>query len=627
MSPLFALRLPARAGGRRLLLLLACLVAAAGSAGNAGEPTDFTLHGTQPGLANPLDGSTDCFGCHGGFNATDRNFMPHSTWAGSMMANATRDPLFWAALDVANHDLPGVGDWCLRCHTPSGWLAGRAGKSTAGTVVPGGETGCRLTGDHDDYEYASVDATNDYGGVACHLCHRQQPAAALPAGVRPDSGNLFIDDSASCGSFLGPCRIGPYRYPEDGIAEPPHAAAYSAFVKRGEFCGSCHDVTTPILASGPAVTLKDAAGADTGIPFPVERTYSEWRASAFNDPVFVDGFADDEPRGDAARFGATCQSCHMASSTSPSARACQGNAPGSRTNNLPVHELVGANAWITSLIGMLYGGPDGLNREGEFARSVQAATDMLTQRSATMTLSLDPLASAATTLTARVRVTNLSGHKLPTGYAEGRRMWLQVEARTGTDAPFWRSGAYDAATGTLTEDAQAKVYEIQQGIWDAGAGECKVTDALGRKMFHFATSDCIRKDNRIPPRGFRGGGDPEIRPVGHAYPETSPGSGVLVDFDDTVYAIPLPPGTTQPITVTVSLRHQVATREYVEFLRNEAVENAFPSEDALCQPFRAPLETGPRTQSRGQFMYDLWTGNGRSPPVTMRTASAVATLP
>ena len=100
---------------------------------------------------------------------------------------------------------------------------------------------------------------------------------------------------------------------------------------------------------------------------------------------------------------------------------------------------------------------------------------------------------------------------------------------------------------------------------------------------------------------------------------------MLVDYDDTVYAIPVPPGTTQPITVSVSLRHQVATREYVEFLRNEAVENAFPSENALCQPFRAPLDTGPRTQSRGQFMYDLWTGNGRSPPVTMRTAAASAT--
>ena len=629
MSRWFALRLPARAGRRVLTILAACLVATAANAVAAGGPADFTLHGTQPGLAVPMDGSTDCLNCHGGFSGADRSFMPHSTWSGSIMANATRDPLFWAALDVANHDLPGVGDWCLRCHTPSGWLAGRAGKNAQGIVVAGGETGCRLTGDHDDYEnYDSEFNGNDYGGVSCHLCHRQQANGTLPAGVRRDSGNLFIDDSLDCeGSGFGPCRIGPYRYPEEGISAPPHVAAYSAFVKRGEFCGSCHDVTTPILASGPAVTLKDATGADTGIPFPVERTYSEWRASAYNDPIFVDGFAPEEPRGDLARFGRTCQSCHMASSTDPLARACQQNAPGSRTGNLPVHELVGANAWITGVIGMLYGGPDGLNREAEFARSVQAANDMLTLRSADLALALDPLAGGAQSLTARVRVTNLSGHKLPTGYAEGRRMWLQVEASIGAGPPFWRSGDYDEASGTLTEDAQAKVYEIQQGIWNASSGECAISDALGRKVFHFATSDCIRKDNRIPPRGFRGGADPELRPVGQVYPETSPGSGVLVDYDDTVYAIPLPPGTTGAVTVNVRLRHQVATREYVEFLRNEAVDYAFPSENALCAPFRAPLETGPRTQSRGQFMYDLWTGNGRSPPVTMRTAVATSTSP
>jgi hypothetical protein len=50
---------------------------------------------------------------------------PWDTWAGSMMAQSSRDPLFWAALDVANNDMPDVGDFCLRCHVATGWLAGR----------------------------------------------------------------------------------------------------------------------------------------------------------------------------------------------------------------------------------------------------------------------------------------------------------------------------------------------------------------------------------------------------------------------------------------------------------------------------------------------------------------------
>ena len=32
-------------------------------------------------------------------------------------------------------------------------------------------------------------------------------------------------------------------------------------------------------------------------------------------------------------------------------------------------------------------------------------------------------------LVVRTKVTNLTGHKLPTGYPEGRRMWLQVQVQ------------------------------------------------------------------------------------------------------------------------------------------------------------------------------------------------------
>src|SRR6187549_2726895 len=89
---------------------------------------DFTPQGTQPALQFPLAGSGTCGGCHGG--SPQHTHYPRNSWSGSMMANATRDPLFWAALDVANRDgeengAPGIGDYCLRCHAPQGWFAGR----------------------------------------------------------------------------------------------------------------------------------------------------------------------------------------------------------------------------------------------------------------------------------------------------------------------------------------------------------------------------------------------------------------------------------------------------------------------------------------------------------------------
>jgi hypothetical protein len=39
---------------------------------------------------------------------------------------SARDPLFRAALAIANQDIEGIGEFCLRCHAPRGWLEGRS---------------------------------------------------------------------------------------------------------------------------------------------------------------------------------------------------------------------------------------------------------------------------------------------------------------------------------------------------------------------------------------------------------------------------------------------------------------------------------------------------------------------
>ncbi len=592
-----------------------------------GAPVDFTPHGTQPGLTFGLEGNEEsCSGCHGnGSSAADDRLLPFSSFAGTMMANAARDPLFWAALDVANSDVPGIGDFCLRCHAPDAWLRGKVVKDANGGSLPG-FNGCGLSGDH---QSADLDS-NDFSGIGCHMCHRTMPTS--PDGQptrRIENANIWTDDSETCpnGSGIGPCRRGPYNYPAPGVSAPPHPWQYAPEFQGSELCGSCHNVTSPLLGETDATALKKLIlndGTVTPIPFPVERTFSEWKQSDFGARIFSDGFARDEPSATALRrFGETCQSCHMRSSADPAARACVANSPGSRTGNLPVHEMVGANTWVPALIRDLYGAV--LGRTEAYNRTIALANEMLTERSATLAIALDPIGAGAQTLVARVRVTNLAGHKLPTGYAEGRRMWLNVQARDANNTLIFESGAYDPGTGVLSRDAQARVYEVKHGEWNAAAGECETTDAQGREQFHFVLNDCIRKDNRIPPLGFRGGSDLETRPIGHVYPETFPGSGKLVNYDDAVYSIPVAAGVARPIRVTSTLRHQIASKEYIEFLRDESARVNVPSENAMCAapPFkRAPLATGPRTQRRADFMYDLWRNNGRSPPVDMRTASA-----
>jgi hypothetical protein len=587
---------------------------------------DFTPHGTQPALFFPLDEPQACLGCHGAVSAPDTSFVPHATWSGSLMSHATRDPLFWAALDVAERDVPGVGDWCLRCHTPVGWLGGRVNKTGKNGGIVNGTNGCMLQGSPTDDDGPE----NDYAGITCHQCHRMTKLGPAAQTAPPGSGNFWLDDAANCG--FNPCRFGPYQYTPDSPLQPPHAWRYSAFTTSGEHCGTCHDVSSPITDAGTAmktliVPNSTLSGRNTGLPFPAERTFSEWRQSSYGDAFVVDSFeAAGSPFNKRVQV-TDCQDCHMRNSTAPEARACLQNPMGSRTGNLSVHEFVGGGAWPLRLIKGIYGSMFPPERVEALDQTIAWSEELLATRTAQVDVTLAPWTPGSGNLEASVRITNLAGHKLPTGYGEGRRMWIEVEAHDANGAPIFSSGGWNAANGDLASDPQLKIYETLQGIWDSTTGTCKITDALGRKMFHFVLNDCIAKDNRIPPLGFRPvhGADPEgleMRPVAYSYPETAPGSGMLVNYDVTPYSIPVPPGTPTPITVRATLHYQTASKDYISFLRNQADENAQQSENVMCG---RSWTQGPANQSRGKFLFDLWNNAtyGRSPPlpVALDTAS------
>ncbi len=554
--------------------------------GQACEPasgvceTSFTHNGTQPGLTHPVIGNQDCKGCHGNFD-TAAHIEPWTTWSGSMMGQAGRDPLFWAALDVANNDVPGIGDWCLRCHAPKAWLEGRA-------EPPAGSTdGCGLLGKIDEWG-------GDFDGLDCHTCHRMTINDDPPPGQSSfflGNGEFWIDDG-NCNGV--PCRLGPYDYPADGTP-PPHEWAYSSYHESSDMCGACHNVTSP------ARTLIDD-GIDTGVPFPIERTYDEWLASDFG------------PSG--ATFQ-TCQGCHMPDATKNPAYASSFGL-NNHSGDLPIHQFAGGNAWVPDV---LRGEYPNLGIDANLVATRDWALDMLQNRSALVELNAPTAFVPGQSLDVAVRVTNLTGHKLPTGYPEGRRMWLNVQARDGSSTVFWESGAYDPATGVLTEDVQLKVYEVKQGIWNLhGTGACDTEDTGSADLFHFTLNDCVALDNRIPPLGFDAAGDIEIAPVNHVFPEAFPGSGILVNYDDTDYSIPIPAGIDGPVQLTATLRYQTSSKEYVEFLAGEATDNGFPN-DCIERTGGLP------GMSRGEVLHDMWTRHGRAAPVDMDAAGAFAEGP
>ncbi len=583
---------------------------------------DFTPNGTQPGLLSSIEGNRGCGDCHAG-GANDQTQMASPTWSGSMMANSARDPMFWAALDVANHDVPGVGDFCIRCHIPTAWLGGRVRKDGNGGLVAG-TNGCLLQGDHDDLD----GKLNDYGGIGCQFCHRIAPTGPAGQATITFNANLWFDDALNCTengqNAGGPCRRGPYRYPDItpvGSVTAPHGWQRDASYQGSAYCGSCHNVSSPDTSAGPLKTLILNNGSDTGIAFPLDRTYSEWLLSDYSDTLFRDGVENAGPSTGTA-FGETCQSCHMRGSSLSSARACSLTAPGARSNHLPVHEFAGANAFMVSVLKTLYG--TALGRNAAFDRTLNLINDNLSNRSANIGITLQTFPANATVLSASVKITNLTGHKLPAGSGEGRRMWLHVVARDAGNSIIFESGRYDSATAILTPDSQLKVYENLPGFWQrfGNTSQCVLQENITqRKLFNMVLNNCIAKDNRIPPLGFRGASNVETQPVNYSYPATAPGSGKVVNFDVTQYSIPIPKSAVRPIQVQVSLSHQVMSKDYAEFLQTEAVSHNFQTENQMCNQNGA---VGPADQTRGAFMFDAWNSVGKSAPSNMVSATATS---
>lgn len=536
---------------------------------------DFFNGGTQPNtLIEPLMTAQVCSNCHSYY---DEHTEPYSLWSASMMGQASRDPIFHAALAIANQDAAFAGEMCLRCHSPQGWSRGAVSADTTGGLLEG----------------------EDLQGVSCSACHRavdpvfrpgESPArdqailANLTTPTPTQTVHGRVEALAHNASFVWDpedYRRGPY-----DIEVNPHRWVRSPYHRDPAMCANCHDVSNPVYtkqANGSYQINSMDTPHETQNKydmFPVERTYSEWLHSTFGTQAVsmpMNPLATpDDPEWGFNRFGGnnenvrTCQDCHMPRTEGYGANRVHGAV---LREDLGKHTFNGANTWVLRSVATLY--PD---YETDLTEpSVNAAierTHALLQAASDLEVSFDGYANLNT------RIVNMSGHKLPSGYPEGRRMWINVKFYAMNDVLIQEHGAYDDDLATLTT-GDTKVYEAKMGL-DAHASA-----ASGKPVgesFHFVLNNEWLKDNRIPPMGFTN--------AAYASVGAAPVSATYADgqyWDDTQFVVP-------PAAVRVEVRvyHQTTTREYIEFLRDTNTTN-----------------------NAGQIAYDQWELHGKSAPALL----------
>ena len=613
-------------------------------------PTDIQQPGTQPAEVGNLETPDKCDNCHGGFNKASE---PAFTWRGSMMANAGRDPIFWATVAIAEQDFPGSGDLCIRCHSTAGWQAGRS--------VPTDGSGLTAA---------------DADGVDCDTCHKMtNPDASELSGVMVAPFIANDEQTPATGYFGsgmlvlsgGAAKLGPY-----SNAEARHQFTKSNFHRSVDFCGSCHDVSNPAvgdLAPNHGAQVPLEAGKFSGVPgapvngkaafnnFPyqygvVERTYSEYKAGLLSQtavsayptlPADLKGGAIKAAyeRGATYEDGTTryfsCQTCHMKATTGV---GCNKAGTPTRTD-LAVHDLTGGNYWAPDTI--LYQNSAGQLRLGGGLTATQIEAIQAGKTRAQEQLRL---AASLGVTGDTVKVTNLTGHKLISGYPEGRRMWLNIKWYDAADVLVREDGRYgalevmiDGSAATIEtlldlDDPNTRIYEAHYAMTQEWASALlslgypaslpltfdrvtgAVTGTLGQlaaqspgthlETFHFVINNTIVKDNRIPPYGMSY--DEARRRNALPVPSSqygSPGAGGRYNHWDNVSLNP----PAAAVRASISLMYQPTSWEYIQFL------------------YRANDGSNVFLGNEGTNLLETWRNTGMAAPYEMATASWMRTSP
>lgn len=417
--------------------------------------------GLPGGANNFFRASGDCYGCHGpdelfnyasiDANGTDVNVM--DDWRSTMMANSARDPFWRAKVShevTVNPDHQAVlEDKCTSCHAPMG----RYDKFLMGL------------GHYSMTELVMDPIAQD--GVSCLACHMQGTDSLgllFSGNLKFDTNNVVYGPygevfGAPMTSFVG------------------YEPLYSPHINDAGLCAGCHTLITETA---------DLDGNLTGDEFVEQATYHEWLNSVFN--------TNADPEG-----GVSCQGCHVpriddAVVISANYLFLQGRSP------FGLHHFAGANTYMLELL------KDNNAALGLTASSVQF--DSTIARTARMlrnnSLLMDTWVSQrdADTAYIEVELTNLAGHKFPSGYP-ARRAFVELAVLNAVGDTLFSSGRWNSAYDVVGHDAEWEPhYDIITQPDQAQIYEMVMGDVNGNKTTVLERARSPLKDNRLAPLGF-----------------------------------------------------------------------------------------------------------------------------
>jgi hypothetical protein len=422
---------------------------------------------TKAAVPHPLfRTSASCLACHNGLQSAEgEDVSIGSAWRATMMANSSRDPYWRASVrrEVLDHpeSREEIEDECATCHMPMARFEARAagGRGAVFAHLAASSRADSLAMD----------------GVSCTLCHQiSNDRFGTPTSF---VGGFVVDTSTRMGKrrVFGPFDV------DSGRATIMHSSseyvpARGEHIRQSEFCATCHTLIT---------TARGAGGQVIG-RLPEQVPYQEWRQSSFS-------------RVPTSR---SCQSCHMPAVADSAAITSVWGQPRA---GLARHEFLGGNFFMLRMLDRFRDSLAVIATSPELERAASRTVANLAASSAIVAVQNVRVANGR--LEADVTVTNLAGHKLPTGYP-ARRAWLHVTVRDDAGATIFESGALgaDGAISGNDGDTDAGAFEPhyqeiarpdQVQIYESTMG-----DAQGRVTTGLISATRFLKDNRVLPDGF-----------------------------------------------------------------------------------------------------------------------------